>query len=129
MKLEIVRKKERKKETSVKYICESTHSVYPYLFTTMYTVYAILARDTRLYEKVFRADERATLGKIFRSRHHVARFPNLENHVQPTCPFGRVLVPQHPITLNSNFVLSSTTPLFPRNRHVCYFFRQVYRIQ
>lgn len=48
VKLEIVRKKERKKETSVKYICESTHSVYPYLFTTMYTVYAILARDTQV---------------------------------------------------------------------------------
>lgn len=32
----------------MKYICESTHSVYPYLFTTMYTVYAILARDTQV---------------------------------------------------------------------------------
>lgn len=62
-------------------------------------------RFIRLYEKVFGTDEGSALGKIFRSRHHVARFPDLENHVQSTRPFGRVLVPQHPITLNSKLIL------------------------
>lgn len=99
-----MRKKERKKR--VWNIFASLHIQSIRIYLQLCTRCTRFLQETlKLYEKVFRADERATLGKIFRGRHHVARFPNLENHVQPTCPFGRVLVPQHPITLNSNFVL------------------------
>lgn len=70
-----------------------------------------------LYEKVFRANEGSTLGKIFRSRDHVARFPNLEDHVQSTCPFGRVLVSQHPITCSTNDLILSFLAFF--DQRIC----------